>query len=252
MADADPTRSGAGRQGLLQPGHPLPPAATPDQNHHPRARRPTGQPAASGPQRRPATQFDTEIYKQRNTVERAINKLKGYRAVAPIRKRNMCEMMCKKGASGSQIIDNRSLTTLKLHGPACRDVTEFEFQEAGQITTADLEHSPAGGTVDLSYDHFTGELKPINGARVALYYKDNGWPGWLGNEPGTRSDYPGEQECQGKRNEELDTFSKEDLAAEFSIFCIKTAEGHDGFLIVRLIAKQKPAAYSVYTYIWVR
>ncbi len=27
-------------------------------------------------------QFDTEIYKQRNTVERAINKLKGYRAVA--------------------------------------------------------------------------------------------------------------------------------------------------------------------------
>lgn len=155
-------------------------------------------------------------------------------------------------ASGSQIIDNRSLTTLKLHGPACRDVTEFEFQEAGQITTADLEHSPAGGTVDLSYDHFTGELKPINGARVSLYYKDNGWPGWLGNKPGTRSDYPGEQECQGKRNEELDTFSKEDLAAEFSIFCIETAEGHDGFLIVRLIAKQKPAAYSVYTYIWVR
>ena len=27
-------------------------------------------------------QFDPEIYKQRNTVERAINKLKGYRAVA--------------------------------------------------------------------------------------------------------------------------------------------------------------------------
>jgi transposase len=27
-------------------------------------------------------QFDTEIYKQRNVVERAINKLKGYRAVA--------------------------------------------------------------------------------------------------------------------------------------------------------------------------
>jgi transposase len=27
-------------------------------------------------------QFDAEIYKQRNVVERAINKLKGYRAVA--------------------------------------------------------------------------------------------------------------------------------------------------------------------------
>jgi hypothetical protein len=155
-------------------------------------------------------------------------------------------------ASGSQITDNRSLTTLKLHGPACRDVTEFDFQEAGQVTTADLEHSPTGGTVDLSYDHFTGELKPIYGARVSLYYKDNGWPGWLGNKPRARSGYPGEQECRGKRSEELDAFSKEDLSAEFSIFCIKTAEGHDGFLIVRPVAEQKPAAYSGYTYIWVR
>jgi hypothetical protein len=95
-------------------------------------------------------------------------------------------------------------------------------------------------------------LKPINGARVSLYYEDNGWPGWLGNKPGARSDYPGEQECQGKRIDGRDAFSKKDLAAEFSIFCIKTAEGHDGFLIVTPVADQKPAAYSVYTYIWVR
>ena len=76
-------------------------------------------------------------------------------------------------ASGSQNTDNGPLTTLKLHGPACRDVKEFQFQEAGQKTAVDLERSYAGGTTDLSYDHFTGELKPINGARVSLYYKDN-------------------------------------------------------------------------------
>lgn len=32
--------------------------------------------------RRPATGFDRERYKKRNTVERAINRLKGFRAVA--------------------------------------------------------------------------------------------------------------------------------------------------------------------------
>jgi hypothetical protein len=48
-------------------------------------------------------------------------------------------------ASGSQIAGNGSLTMLTLHGPACRDVTEFEFREAGQVSTVDLEHSPAGG-----------------------------------------------------------------------------------------------------------
>ncbi len=96
-------------------------------------------------------------------------------------------------------------------------------------------------------------MKPINGARVSLYNKDNGW-GWSpwGNEPDNRSDFPGEQECQGKRIEGQDTFSKDDLEAKFSIFCIKTAEGHDGFLYVRPVAKQKPDAYQVYSFIWVR
>ena len=132
------------------------------------------------------------------------------------------------------------------------DVKDAEFQEAGQDTIVDLEHYFAGGTADLSYDHFTGELKPIKGSKVSLYYKDNGW-GWpLGNEPQNRSDYPGEQECREQLTKGQDTFSKEDLGATFSIFCIKTAEGHDGFLIVRPIANHKPNAYNVYSYIWVR
>ncbi len=113
----------------------------------------------------------------------------------------------------------------------------------------DLERS-AGGIADLSYDHFTGELKPINGARVSLYDKNSGW--WWEGKPSKRSDYPGEEQCRGQRPEGRDAFSKDDLTAEFSIFCIKTAEGHDGFLFVRPVVDQKPDAYYVYTYIWVR
>jgi hypothetical protein len=153
--------------------------------------------------------------------------------------------------SGSQITGNGPVTTLSL-GPACRDVTQHQFQEAGQETTVDLEHSSAGGTADLSYDHFTGDLKPIHGATVSRYKKYNGWWWPLGNQPTTRSDYPGERECRENRASEQHVFSKDDLAAEFSIFCIKTAEGHDGFLIVNPRANQKPDAYDVYAYIWVR
>ncbi|MGH3764579.1 MAG: hypothetical protein ACRDTX_05435 [Pseudonocardiaceae bacterium] len=153
-------------------------------------------------------------------------------------------------ASGSQITDNGRHVTLKPQGPACRDIKEFRFQEAGPATTVDLERSSVGGIADLSYDHFTGELKPINGATVSLYAKDGGW--WWSGEPAKRNDYPGEQECRGTRNEGRDSFSKDDLEAKFSIFCIKTAEGHDGFLIVRPVPEQKPDAYYVYTYTWVR
>lgn len=158
-------------------------------------------------------------------------------------------------ASGSQIADNGPNIIPKLRGPACRDVKEFQFQEADQYTKVDLEHASAGGTTDLSYDHFSGGLKPINEATVSLYDKDNGL-GWLGtwfeNEPKNRGAYPGEQECREKRTKGEHAFNKDDLEAKFSIFCIKTAENHDGFLLVKPIANQKPAAYDVYSYIWVR
>jgi hypothetical protein len=155
--------------------------------------------------------------------------------------------------SGSQVAGNGLPTTWNLHGPACRDVKEFQLQEAGQDTVVDLEHFSVGRIADLSYDHLTGELKPINGTRISLYYEDNGW-GWLpwGNEPQNRGDYPGEQECQQKRINEQGAFNKDDLNANFSIFCIETAEHHDGFLIVKPLRNHKPDAYDVYSYIWVR
>ena len=51
----DPTRPGAGRQGLLQPRDPLPPAPTRHQGDHPRTGRPGPQPAAPRQPRRPPT-----------------------------------------------------------------------------------------------------------------------------------------------------------------------------------------------------
>jgi hypothetical protein len=52
------------------------------------------------------------------------------------------------------------------------------------------------------------------------------YSGWWGNEPEDRTDFPGEHECEQKRDEDWrEAFSEEDLAAEYSSFCIRTAEG---------------------------
>jgi hypothetical protein len=133
-------------------------------------------------------------------------------------------------------------------------VKQFLFEEAGQETEVDLE--PSGTAVDLSYDHFSGELKPINGAQLFLYDKD----GWLFDKPEIRSDYPGEKDCHDRRDrggrtqEWQDAFSAEDLngTVKFSTFCIKTADGNLGLLFIEPDDSKKPVAYDVYSHIWVR
>ncbi len=168
--------------------------------------------------------------------------------IVPQRNRPIIE-----AAPGSTInvIDNGPPpATLDARGPARIDVKEFDFQEAGEETAVDLERAPPGTTVDLSYDHISGELKPINGAKVSLYAK-SGWGLW--SEPEKRSDYPGEQECRERPAEVWrDAFSEDDLKAEHSIFCIRTAEGNAGFLFIKPDNDLKPVGYYVYTYIWVR
>ncbi|GAA1940683.1 hypothetical protein GCM10009738_12480 [Kitasatospora viridis] len=70
------------RQGLQQPPNPPLPAQTWNPARHPREARPGRQ---SSPARRAGGRppgFDKNRYKKRNTVERAINKLKAFRAVA--------------------------------------------------------------------------------------------------------------------------------------------------------------------------
>lgn len=151
-----------------------------------------------------------------------------------------------------------------VHGPARIVVNEFRFQEAGRATEVDLEYSPGVSTTidlsasrlqpyDLSYDHFTGKLKPMTGVTVSRY---DGWDHGLfgGRDPEKRSDYPGEEYCDNERiqKKEENRFNTDDLKATLSIFCIKTAQDHNGFLIVKPIPDQKPDAYDVYSYIWVR
>lgn len=133
-------------------------------------------------------------------------------------------------------------------GPADIDAEEFHFHESGQDAVVDLERSSAGTTPDLSYDHITGRLSPINDAEVSLYSR---YSGWFGNEPDERTDFPGEHECRQKRDWGR-AFSDEDLAAEYSSFCIRTREGHLGFLFIRPDNDEKPKGYRVYSHTWVR
>ena len=78
----DPTGSAAGRQGVLEPGirshlrRRRITATIPEKNDQQKTR--TAKGSAGG--RPPA--FDAAAYKNRNTTERAINKLKAFRAVA--------------------------------------------------------------------------------------------------------------------------------------------------------------------------
>jgi transposase len=71
-----------GDKAYSKPSDPLPPATTPDQDHHPRAGQSTNQPSPSRRQGRTATTVRRRDLKQRKVVERCINRLKGYRAVA--------------------------------------------------------------------------------------------------------------------------------------------------------------------------
>lgn len=151
-------------------------------------------------------------------------------------------------------IDKRPPATPKPDGPACRHVKEFRLWEASRKTEVDLEYPPAGGIPDLLYNHITGNLTVIHGAIVALWDKPSLLDLVSKREPRTwvRSDFPGEQECQQTLNQVHDGFNQSNLEAKFSIFCIKTAEGHNGFLFIKPINNQKPNAYHVYSYIWVR
>lgn len=151
------------------------------------------------------------------------------------------------------VTDGGSPTTLQPpYGPARIDPKQFRFEEAGQETEVDLELS--GTTDDLSYDHFSGEFKPINGAQVFLYDKDD----WGPDKPTKRSDYPGEKECHDRRDKDnlirewQDAFSEDDLEGAFSIFCIRTAEGNLGLLFIEPDDSKKPVAYDVYSHTWVR
>ena len=69
-------------KGYLLPGQPRLPAPPRYHSGGPRPERPAAQPKAKGRLGGRTPAFDREAYRQRNTVERAIGRLKRYRAVA--------------------------------------------------------------------------------------------------------------------------------------------------------------------------
>jgi len=145
-----------------------------------------------------------------------------------------------------EVTDNGPPTELGAFGPARMDVEEFHFYDTSEETEVDLERSRSGTIADLSYDHISGELKLINGAKVATYDTYD----W--REPNERNDYPSEQECLQKRPEDWRAFGKDDFEFKYLIACVKTAEGDLGFLFLDPDLDKKPDAYYVYTYTWVR
>lgn len=146
-----------------------------------------------------------------------------------------------------KLTDSGPPTTVDVRGPAREDIEEFDFHATSQDTDVDLERSQGGVRADLRYDHVTGELSMINGAKLAPY-DTYSW-----SKPKVATDYPGEAECiaveQSRWVERLD---EDQLESEHVIVCVKTSEGDLGYLLVVPDRERKPVAFYVYSYVWVR
>jgi len=141
------------------------------------------------------------------------------------------------------------------HGPARIAIEEIDFSETSAATIVDLEHGQGGTTNDLSYDHITGELTPISGAKISKLVryreKKGGWTRDAGINLGKK--VPGENEClRTPQNDWKSTFARDDLKADTVIACVKTSEGEIGYLVIGRDRDEKPVAYHVYSYVWVR
>ncbi len=135
--------------------------------------------------------------------------------------------------------------------PAARiDVEDFAFTVSGPYTDVSLERSQGGTKDDLSYDHVTGALQPINGAEVAdiQHYAAtdvNGLPESL--------TLPDEEDCaQIPSSSWQPTFTPADLQADITVARIFTAEKDFGYLVIGRDPAARPISYYVYSYIWVR
>jgi hypothetical protein len=132
-------------------------------------------------------------------------------------------------------------------GPARIAIENLRLHETSPDTVIDLERLQGGNKTDLSYDHITGELRLLNGAKVASI-KQHG----LLSEPDYPEDIPGEKECQ-KATDWKDEISRDAISDDDEIVaCIKTAEADLGYLLIIPDHKQKPVAFHLYSKIWVR
>jgi hypothetical protein len=134
-----------------------------------------------------------------------------------------------------------------VRGPARADIEEFDFHSTSPDTDVDLERSQGGVHADLRYDHVTGVLSMINGAKLAPYDVYS----W--SKPSKATDYPGEAECLGMEQDKwVERLDEDQLESEHVIVCVKTAEGDLGYLLIVPNRELKPVAFFVYSYTWVR
>lgn len=156
--------------------------------------------------------------------------------------RNRIVLYADPGAT-IEITDDGPPTELRAHDRARVDVEEFYFHEFSKETEVDLEISQSGITADLSYDHITGELKPINGAQISRVKKYGSKGGY---------DLPSEWDCMQEKGWK-DSFSRDDLDPDKNVLaCIKTAEADLGYVVIGIDGDKKPTAYLFYSWIWVR
>jgi len=131
-------------------------------------------------------------------------------------------------------------------GPARIAIENLHLHETSPEIEIDFEQHQGGYKVDLSYDHITGELKLLNGAKVARIKQY----GWL-SKPDLE-DMPGEKDCQDATDWK-DEINKDAISDNDEVVaCIKTAEADLGYLVIIPDHKQKPVAFHLYSKIWVR
>jgi hypothetical protein len=140
-----------------------------------------------------------------------------------------------------------------IHPAAYVDVEEYDFSERGTDTEVSLE-AARGGVPDIGYDHISGELKPLNGARVAHIKRyGNPDPGVLGPQQTVNftGKLPGEKDC-ATEGDWKSALSHDDLKADTIVACVKTAEGDYARLVLGRNRSATPVAYHVYSYTWIR
>ncbi|MGW6934639.1 hypothetical protein ACWGE0_31575 [Lentzea sp. NPDC054927] len=146
------------------------------------------------------------------------------------------------------VTDDGASTKTGMPGPARIAIEEFKFHETSKDSEVDLERSHSGTRNDLSYDHITGDLRTVNGAKVSRI-SHHGVDNWWDNLETT--DLPGEKECR-ESQDWRDGFAANDFADDVTVACVKTAEGDLGYLAIGVVAEKKPVAYRIYAYTWVR
>ncbi len=133
------------------------------------------------------------------------------------------------------------------HPAADIDKEDFDLSETSDDTLLDFERSEMGhrhGLPDLAYDHVTGQLRVVNGAKISRVYKYGWFASW-------GRDIPSEEKCK-KSHKWANNFKRNDLDASIIVACIKTAEGNYGNMTIEPDEDEEPVAYDVATYTWVR